>query len=249
MIARTVVRNTALVATALSWAFAVSGAAKAEFVDLVADRDATLFEDVTGSLASGSGATLFVGDNRTLVTRRALLHFDLAAALPEAATIVSAELWVYVTDAPDEMAREVSLHLVSADWGEGASTSGGGSGAPAELGDATWLHRFHPDEFWATAGGDFELQALATATLGISGWQVWTGEELVSSLQSWIDDPAANRGVLLRGEEGTASSARGIASREHVDPGLRPYLRIEYSSCCVAVERASWSELKGRFDD
>lgn len=224
--------------------FSTVSASGAEIVTLMPERDATLFEDVTGTTASGSGPTLFVGDNRILVTRRALVRFDLASLIPPDAVVLSVELGLHVSDAPDETPRDVTLHRVLVDWGEGSSASSGGGGAVALAGDATWLHRFYPGRYWANPGGDFEPSSSARAMLGSAGWQSWSGCGLVQDVQGWIDDPSSNHGWLLKGEEGTASSARGLSSSENQQPELHPYLRIEYQGCCVATERTSWSRLK-----
>ncbi|MHC4093483.1 MAG: hypothetical protein ACYSVY_24955, partial [Planctomycetota bacterium] len=59
-----------------------------------------------------------------------------------------------------------SLHRVLADWGEGESSGSGGTGAPTEPGDATWIHRFYPDVFWASPGGDFEAAVSSSQSIG-----------------------------------------------------------------------------------
>ena len=55
----------------------------ADSVTLPASRDNTLYEDASGALSNGAGEWLFVG--RTAIDRlqRAVLAFDLAAALPD----------------------------------------------------------------------------------------------------------------------------------------------------------------------
>lgn len=222
-------------------------AVHADVVTMVADRDATLFEDVTGSIASGSGPTVFVGANRTLNNRRAVLHFDVNSVLPPGSNVQTVELWIYVSDAPDTTPRDVTAHRVLANWGEGASASAGGGGASSQPGDTTWLHRFYPDELWTNAGGDYEPSSSAIAELGVSGWQFWSSEQLAADVQTWIDDPSSNFGWLLEGEEGTSQSARGFHSSESAQAELRPYVRIEYQGCCVATETTSWSRLKAEF--
>lgn len=237
-------------AVAMAWflvRFLGPAVAQAESVACTPDRDATLFENETGSIASGSGPTLFVGDNRTLNTRRAVLHFDVNGVLPPGATVQGVELWVHVSDAPDTTPRSVAVHRLSSDWGEGASASAGGGGAPAQSGDATWLHRYYPDVEWTDPGGDYDPSSSAIAVLEPSGWHVWSSEVLVQDVQGWLDDPAINFGWLLEGEEGTASSARGIDSRESEQPELRPYLQIEYQDVGVSTEMSSWSRIKVGF--
>jgi hypothetical protein len=57
----------------------LAGAATADQIVLVADRDNTLyFSDLTGELSNGSGAHMFTGLTDIGRHRRALVHFDLS---------------------------------------------------------------------------------------------------------------------------------------------------------------------------
>jgi hypothetical protein len=143
-------------------------------------------------------------------------------------------------------------------WGEGASAanagvSGAGSGAPAEAGDATWLHSrydpashapadFVPDGpgYWPEPGalGDDPLDPWArfgdpTGMVASEiGPVVFSSVSMESSIDDWIRPGAINAGWILIGDETLASdlesSNRGFASREHSDPALRPNLSFEY---------------------
>ena len=66
--------------------------ASAESATLQAGRDNTLFEDADGGLSNGAGSYLFVGATRNGDARRALLYFDVAAAVPAGAAISAASL-------------------------------------------------------------------------------------------------------------------------------------------------------------
>ena len=104
----------------------------ADMVHIPADQDTTLIEDADGALSNGAGPAVFAGrTNQSMFSiRRALLRFDVAAALPENALIDRVFLTLY-QGSNNVTPSDVSLHLVLADWGEGASFSGGGGGAAA----------------------------------------------------------------------------------------------------------------------
>ncbi|NNE08058.1 MAG: DNRLRE domain-containing protein [Gemmatimonadetes bacterium] len=216
----------------------------AETIVLEPARDATLFEDSTGATASGSGPGLFAGNNAGSNTRRALLLFDVAGEVPGGATVDSAELRLHVDSAPFPDSVSVSIHLATAIWGEGASRSNGGRGAPADTGDATWLHRHFPDELWSQAGGDFDPAGLDTLAVGPEGFVSWTGAALIQLVREWLDNPVSNYGLLLKGEEGAPSTVRRFDSREQEPGDLRPVLTVHFTPSATPTERTTWSALK-----
>jgi hypothetical protein len=209
---------------------------------LTSVRDNTLYESDTGALSNGAGPAIFAGDNSSLNTRRGLLYFDVAGHLPAGVTILNAELRLHVSSVPVIASRMVNVHRVLADWGEGDSYSSGGAGAPAESGDATWVHRFHPDSLWSSVGGDFIVSASAGTAVPDTGSYIWSSPELVADVQSWIDHPASEFGWILLGEEGIPQTARKVDSREAVGPALAPVLWIEIAP--VPVQAVSWGKLK-----
>ena len=200
-------------------------------VPLLADRDNTLYEDTLGELSNGAGQYIFTGATLVMGVRRALLRFDVAGALPAGATVESAALWLQMT-----MTRagpeDVSLHPVLSDWGEGTSMGFGeeGGGAPATPGDATWLHTFYDTDFWTNPGGDFEAAASATTTVDDFGPYSWgSTPDMVADVQSWLDDPAANHGWIVVGNEAVTLTAKRFGSRENLDPASVPVLCVGFS--------------------
>jgi hypothetical protein len=209
---------------------ASAGPAAVRTVTVEADRDATLIEDPAGALANGSGEGLFVGaTNQTQNNRRrALLHFDIDAALPEGAVLESATLFLTMNPS-NETARTLRLHRVLADWGEGASASSGGSGAPAEEGDATWKFAFYPDQRWPRPGGSFVGRASATLPVSVPGlYQFPASRRLLRDVERWRKNPSRNFGWILIGEEEVRQSSKNFASREDPDPPDRPALLLTY---------------------
>jgi hypothetical protein len=219
--------------------FCPAGDVPADVVQLAAVRDTTLIEDPAGALSNGAGAAIFTGRTGQLQgsLRRGLLAFDVADAIPAPARIKSVELWLRVTDSGGGEAR-VTLHRLDADWGEAASNASGGRGAPAEPGDATWVHRFYDTEPWAADGGDYAPRPSATALVAGPGDYVWQSTpRLVADVQAWVDGVAGEDGWLLLGAENRARTTKRFASREHEDPEAVPLLIVEFErqpSCAAA---------------
>jgi hypothetical protein len=225
----------------LAIAAAMSGTASANSVTVLAGRDNTLFEDPSGLLSSGAGEGIFAGKNSQNLTRRALVFFDVASAVPAGATIDSVELWLNVNSAPNATPQPVSIHRALASWGEGTSASTGGGGAPASTGDATWLHRFYSDTFWSTPGGDFEPGSSATTTVGVVGLHVWKSTALALDVAGWLATPSANFGWLIRGPENAASTVRRFDSRE---TDIGPKLIVYFTPLPTSTRPTTWGQVK-----
>ena len=215
---------------ALSCGFAPCASAAVAVIPC--DRDNTLFEDADGDTSSGAGTSFYSGTNSQPRARRALVRFALT---------------LHVASAPDTVARSFALHRMTRDWGEGTSAAGGGSGAPATAGDATWLFAFFPGTPWAIPGGDFEATPSATRAVGEAGAWSWSGEGLVADVASWLADPSSNHGwILLCGDEAIPRSVRRFDAREAADPALRPYLRLVLEET-VSVLPSSWGRIKSNY--
>ena len=207
-----------------------------EIVNLEADRDNTLYVDDAGGLSNGAGIHFFAGVNLSGQTRRGLLRFDLTG-IPPGSTINSAVLTLNMSRTIVG-ATPVSLHRVTSDWGEGASDAEGeeGAGAPSEPGDATWLHTFFPDTFWAAPGGDFDPVASATTMVDAEGPYSWgTSAGMEADVSAWVDDPGQNFGWLVLGDEGGGlgegqATAKRFDSREIGARGtLTPQLVVDFT--------------------
>jgi hypothetical protein len=203
-------------------------------------KDNTLIEDPGGALSNGKGP-VFVGRTRqpTNSIRRGLIAFSFdPATVPRGATVTSVELTLHVTQVADGGAeRPVTLHRVLKDWGEGTSSTGGGRGAPATPGDATWIDAFFDTVDWANPGGDFTIEASAQTFVGAEGTYLWSSSpenRLIADVQGWLDDPAGNFGWLIRGNEQIAPTVKVIGSREAGDASLRPALAITFAPAQAA---------------
>lgn len=204
--------------------------ADASIVSIAPDRDNTLYEIDDGSISNGTGNYLFAGTTATGARRRALLRFDVSAAVPAGSTILSATLSLHVSRTTSA-AEQVSLFRVLQDWGEGASKGAGeeGNGGPSKPGDATWIHTFYSTQFWAMAGGDLSPLLTASSIVVGNGTYSWTSVQAAADVQAWLDSPASNFGWAVVGDESAFMTAKRIDSRENPEPTFRPALTVEYT--------------------
>jgi hypothetical protein len=227
---------------------ALSQAAWADSITLVASRDNTLYQHAAGAFSNGAGEFLFAGVTRLSEIRRIVLRFDLSS-IPPRSTVDSARL-VLEVDRSVTPAADFAIHRLVADWGEDASNAGdpGGLGAPSQPGDATWIHRFYDTVFWVTPGGDFVATPSATATVPVLGAAEWGPDPaMTADVQDWLDNPAGNFGWLIRAADESVANAKRLFSRENPLTHLRPRLIVEYTPPCPgsgpgACGPADWNE-------
>jgi hypothetical protein len=206
-------------------------------VMLTPSKDNTIYSESTNSNALGNLYAGRAGAAASGATRRALLRFDLTS-IPAGATIISASLILIKNKGGASTTNPSDLHKLSADWGEGTSFDdpgaspgdGGGDGATATTGDATWVHRFFNTSNWMVTGGDFlSSPSGSTVVNSTNGQYTWSGAGLVADVQSWVDNPAVNFGWILRGDESITSSAARFNSRESSTG--KPTLTVQYTTC------------------
>lgn len=212
----------------------VVGTASADTVTLTTIKDNTLYS--TGTTSNGAGTGLYCGRtglNGGPTVQRSVFAFDVGAVVPPGSTVTSATLTlVLVAWSPNNQATQThSIYRLLADWGEGESMGDSGMGAPAEPGDATWLHTFYPTDFWAQPGGDFVAVASASASVMplLMPYTWGSTERMVADVQCWLDEPGCNFGWLMRGNETGLNTAKRFASKEWFDPAERPLLTIEFT--------------------
>ena len=220
-----------------------AGNVSAGVLVLAPERDNTLFEDANGDISDGAGPALFAGRTSQGTIRRSLLRFD-PAALPPGAQIDSVTLTLQVSNAPNTVPRQFTLHVLARDWGEGASYSTGGAGDAAAPNDATWTHAFLPSAHWSTPGGDFEPVPSASLVVEGIGAYTWTSAAMTADVRSWAERPDTNHGWLLQGEEADLATARRFDSRE-APASSRPTLTIFYTE--ASSRPISWGGVKARY--
>jgi hypothetical protein len=223
--------------------FLMPSAASADTIDIVASRDTTIYKDFASN-SNGVGQAMFVGDDNHGSPRRALIGFDIADNIPAGSIITSVQLTlVMIQAAPgDSKARQIDLHRLVADWGEGTtgkgaveSGSGKGFSTPTNGTAATWSHRFYNTVPWTTPGGDFVATASGSTMVGTAkqGYTWNSTPGLVGDVQDWLDDPTSNFGWILLGDESATPTARAFNTRKATNKTTWPMLGISYSSAAV----------------
>ena len=220
-----------LLAVILMSALGCAGVAstRANIINITPSKDNTLYEydPAEGDHSNGAGFHFFAGENAMGEIRRGVLAFNIAGAIPAGSTITGVTLTLNMS-MTIAGAESIELHKLLADWGEGTSHApmGEGDGAPATPNDATWRHRFFDTIFWTTEGGDFSATVSASQSVGGVGQYMWSSAQMVTDVQSWLDDPASNFGWLVLGDETTGATAKRFDTRESASP---PVLTIQYT--------------------
>jgi hypothetical protein len=211
-------------------------------VEIVANRDTSIF-DGASLLNHGNGA-LFAGRAGGMGSlRRGLLAFDASEITGR--TVLSVSLQLCLSGTGDNDNRTYTLNLMARDWGESGFLGGGtdpttdnqatwgcamnaaGSPGPPPVGSTTC------NASWGALGGsqagsDVFLPSSASLSIGTERGtcsSFATTTTLVSDVQGMVDNPGANFGWQLRGDEsGVSQSVRLFHSREgpeHFVPTLR----------------------------
>jgi FtsP/CotA-like multicopper oxidase with cupredoxin domain len=226
-------RPIVLLAIVLASALGAStpNSASATTVNITPSKDNTLYEYVAadGDRSNGAGLHLFAGKTGQGYIRRGVLAFNIAGSIPPGSTITSVSLSMHLSRGGGNGTRTLELHKLIADWGEGKSVAFGqeGQGWLADTNDATWRHRFYDTIFWTTEGGEFSAIISASQSISGIGTYTWSSAQMLSDVQSWLNDPSTNFGWLLRGDESTSSTAKRFDTRESASP---PVLTIEYTA-------------------
>ncbi|NIO28677.1 MAG: DNRLRE domain-containing protein [Candidatus Latescibacteria bacterium] len=231
-----------IAALALVMVFPIAAAGEA--ITLSPIKDNTLYQQASGNLSNGAGSHIFTGKNASGLVRRALLAFPIADSIPAGATIDSVSLMLFMSRTRSG-AQVNELHVVISDWGEGASNATGneGAGATSMLGDATWIHTFFSTSFWTNPGGDFSPAISASQTVGGIGSYTWTSTQMVTDVQTWLDNPSANFGWIIVGNEASSTTSKRFDSRTNATLSQRPVLFVRYS-VSVPVEKETWGGIK-----
>jgi hypothetical protein len=216
-----------VIATALVGIGPSSAIAQLANINPMKDNTLYEFDAAEGDHSNALGNYFFAGETAMGELRRGVLAFDIAGNIPAGSTILGVTLSLNMSRTGSDTPRNVELHKLLADWGEGTSVAPGeeGDGAPATTNDATWRHRFFDTIFWTTEGGDFSGTVSASQSVGAVGVYMWSSSQMVDDVQSWLDDPATNFGWLVLGDESALLTAKRFDTRESASP---PVLTIQY---------------------
>ncbi len=207
----------------------LSPAARGDVVTITPAKDNTLYGGAQG-FSNGKGDYFFAGRTALDSIMRAVIQFDVGASVPAGSTVTAVSLQLSMSKTIS-LDHPVSLHRLVSDWGEGDSDALGeeGQGAPAEPGDATWLHTFFSTQFWSAPGGDFASAPSATTMVGAIGFYTWSSSAMVADVQGWLNLPDENFGWAVLGNEQESASAKRFDSRDHPLADHWPSLTIEFT--------------------
>ncbi|HEX9627200.1 MAG TPA: multicopper oxidase domain-containing protein [Acidiferrobacterales bacterium] len=218
-------------------------------VTLTSLKDNTIYQGIdplTGENfednSCGGGSDFFAGRTNVGFFRRALLTFDIAAAVPPGSTITRVTLRLNANRSGDIQDAVMTLRPLSLDWGEGTANCdpirGGGQGIPAGPGDATWRAARFQQLLWGNPGGDFGTVSASALVVprGDALWDSAANPAMAADVQRWLDDPTSNYGWIVVGDEGRDSTTRRFSSREGSAP---PVLTVDFDNpnafaCCFA---------------
>ncbi len=211
-----------------------AAAALADTATIGASKDNTLIEGAGGFLSNGAGSYMFAGVTNQPTgdaTRRAILAFDIASAVPAGATINSVSLRLYMSRT-NAVGTPMTLHRVLADWGEGQSDAPGGEGGGtiATNGSVTWLYTHYTTQSWTNPGGDFVAAPSASTVVDQAAFYTWSDPGMTADVQAWLNNPSQSFGWILLGDEsGPAGTAKRFSTRENSNSSQRPRLVIDYT--------------------
>ena len=200
----------------------------ADSVTLNPSKDNAIYEE--GDLSNGAGDHLFAGQNNVGNNRRSLLAFNLTNAIPTNAIVTNVTLQVTNSlSAPGSGPRNIALHRLIADWGEGTSDAPGaeGQGAPAAMNDVTWTNAFFGGALWVVPGGDFVVAPSAVTLVDAEGTYNWSAAGMVDDIKFWISNGATNFGWIVVGDESATQTAKRFDSRTS---GAPPVLTIGFTT-------------------
>ncbi|HEY0551879.1 MAG TPA: DNRLRE domain-containing protein [Verrucomicrobiae bacterium] len=230
-------RTVAVLAWLLCLGFGIG--LRAETVVLFPSADATLIELQPGN-SMGAGNFFNCGTTQNGNSNRALIKFDVAAAVPAGSTITDIGLYLTVTKQPVDgyNPSPSSLRRMLRPWGEGANPTPAfspGFGLPASPGDATWSHASWGTNAWAVPGGleGVDYSAAISTTAYIEGESVmpyfFESGGTIADVQFWLDHPESNFGWMLKSEDELSRfTARRFGSRELEEPTESPQLVITF---------------------
>ncbi len=215
-----------------------SSAYAQQHVTVLAEQDATLYENDTGSLGNGTGDHNFVGrtgSNGGNALRRTVIKFpDVGVEIPNSAAIDSVFFTFFVNKVGNaRLPKTITLNTVTTPWTFGESDPSGneGQGTQALENDATWIHSSFPDDTWDSPGGDFIVDTLAVGEITGTGSYTFKGSEaFIDLVQGWKDSTISNYGIMILGEENLSQSTSiRFASVENPEISTIPLLRIYFT--------------------
>ena len=169
---------------------------------------------------SSTGAT--VGTAGTLGINRMLIKFDLSNYLPPNAIITKASLTLrchYTNFSGTADSNTITAYRATQSWMEGNATGQIAAGA-------TWL----TDGINPWTGGSFDIaagQSVFCSAANLNHYVVFPINPGI--IQSWVDDPSQNNGLLLKGDNEDTSIYDSISFYTKENIVFAPVLKIYYN--------------------
>ena len=203
-------------------------------------------DNVRRNLNYGAAGLVQISNNQGNYVARGILRFDdIAPYIPAGEVVSSATLELKSFNTP-AMVVDTDVQLYAINTGNAGWVEGTSNGGPVEDGTSVWESKavdaaFVSPTLWVggpglgNPGDGYGLTPLDTPTALVSQSVTTLTYSLPASLvQSWIDNPSSNAGLLLRvPDEANDAAGNGqeffttIHSAENTNTGARPILRIE----------------------
>lgn len=189
---------------------------------------------------NGGANYIYATQTVTWEERRALIGFDLSSLTGQGITVNSATMklaTIYNTSPDNVIVTFYPVAAANAGWVQGTN---GSVVSPANAGEATWNHKAHPGTNWAgspglsTPGTDYINTAAATGVYNpATADGTYVSFALTPSVvQSWIDTPSDNGGLLLLTDNDSTNGYYRFAEyySSEADAGLRPILELNVTA-------------------
>jgi RHS repeat-associated protein len=175
------------------------------------DTECTLAGGTLATTADCNTTYLKVGHDASRNYRAALRFDNLNDDVPRMANIISARL---------------SLTFPSQTT-SGAITKVDAIGLSRKLGSTATWNTYDGTNAWTTSGGDMVTSPQSNPmTLYPSYMPDWVSWDVSQLAESWVRDPAANYGILLKANNETATNVISFGGRTYANGG--PTLEITY---------------------
>jgi len=189
-------------------------------------KDTTIANGTDSNKNHGACADLELTAYATGRVTRTLLKFDLGTEIPSGATIKNAHISFHsplITNNPSFIVMKLPKT-----WTEGEGNCSGYL-APGLENGATWNDAVPGSSAWDAPGSGASVNAADPKTVSTTG--EFTLDLYASTVQSWLDSPADNHGIILRlQDEAPATDVRlYIKSKESGEAAERPKLVVEYT--------------------